>query len=148
MVPTPIFLPRKSHRGIWWTIVHGAAKSQTRLSDWAPAMLVRPDWGFSCQDLCLIVTLDTFCDLPALYSVHIVVIFPRWLSIMTACHLRSLTSRGTLKVIHSESVNQEAWQWTWSLESYHRLSLIDWKSGSGWGEYKVERAVPVPNLGI
>ena len=45
-------------------------------------------------------------------------------------------------------VNQKVWQWTWSLEFYHRLSLIDWKSGSGWREYKVERTLPVPNLGI
>ena len=31
--PTPVFLPGNSmDRGCWWAIVHGVAKSQTRLS--------------------------------------------------------------------------------------------------------------------
>ena len=34
--PTPIFSPGKFvDRGAWWTIVHGVAKSRTRLSDFA-----------------------------------------------------------------------------------------------------------------
>ena len=33
MQPTLVSLPGESHgRGIWWTIVHGIAKSQTQLS--------------------------------------------------------------------------------------------------------------------
>ena len=32
--PTPVFLPGKSmDRGAWWAILHGVAKSRTRLSD-------------------------------------------------------------------------------------------------------------------
>ena len=34
--PTPVFLPRKPmDRGSWWARVHGVAKSQTWLSNWA-----------------------------------------------------------------------------------------------------------------
>ena len=34
MAPTPVFLPGKSHgRRAWWAVVHGVAKSRTRLSD-------------------------------------------------------------------------------------------------------------------
>ena len=32
--PTPVLLPGKSHgRRAWWAVVHGVAKSRTRLSD-------------------------------------------------------------------------------------------------------------------
>ena len=35
-LPTPVFLPGESvERGVWRAIVHGAAKSWTRLSNWA-----------------------------------------------------------------------------------------------------------------
>ena len=33
--PTPVFLPRKFHRGVWWATVHGVTKNRTRLSVWA-----------------------------------------------------------------------------------------------------------------
>ena len=34
--PTPVLLPEKSmDNGAWWAAVHGVAKSQTRLSDFA-----------------------------------------------------------------------------------------------------------------
>ena len=39
--PTPVFLTGKSrNRGAWWAIVHGIAKSQTRLSDWTTVWFV------------------------------------------------------------------------------------------------------------
>jgi len=34
MATTLVFLPGESHgRGAWWAVVHGVAKSRTRLSD-------------------------------------------------------------------------------------------------------------------
>ena len=34
MHPTPVLLPGKSHgQRAWWAVVHGVAKSRTRLSD-------------------------------------------------------------------------------------------------------------------
>ena len=34
--PAPVFLPENAmDRGAWWAIVHGVAKTQTTLSDWA-----------------------------------------------------------------------------------------------------------------
>ena len=33
--PTPVFLPGKIPWTTWWAVVHGVAKSQTWLNDWA-----------------------------------------------------------------------------------------------------------------
>ena len=56
--PTPVLLPGKSHgRRAWWAIVHGVAKSQTRLSDFTftflSECLIAVENGNPLQDSCL-----------------------------------------------------------------------------------------------
>ena len=91
-------------REAWHAAVHGAAKSQTRLSDWTTKTFVRVNlWTFSCLTVCYVTIFECWsrwvCS--SLWNL--------WVSVYVfAC----LCQWGNIYICFHKPVNVSVWKWS------------------------------------